>query len=73
MKYFCTRSPYDEWRSGAATSSKHDKGNPPPRISSREVMPVDVIQVEGDAGEIRVPGSAVACFNAPLRLKEDMS
>lgn len=36
-------------------------------------MPVDVMQVEGDAGDIRVPGSAVACLTAPLRLKDDMA
>jgi hypothetical protein len=35
-------------------------------------MPVDVMQVEGDAGEIRVPGSADTCLSAPLRLNEDM-
>jgi hypothetical protein len=35
-------------------------------------MPVDVMQVEGDPGEILVPGSDDACLTAPLRLNEDM-
>lgn len=57
MKYFWTSSPYDECESGARMSSEEESGRPPPRISSRDGIPVDVIVVRGEAGEGRVPGS----------------
>lgn len=71
-KYFWTRIPYEEWKSGAATSNEHDRGKPPPRISSNDGIPVDVMTVEGDTGEERVPGYKFTSLADPLRLKEDM-
>ena len=37
------------------TSREHDKGRPPPRISSKEAMPDDVRMVEDENGDARVP------------------
>lgn len=58
--------------SGARTRREHDSGRPPPRMSSREGIPVDVIVVRDDAGDGFVPASPAGCFPVPLRLKEDI-
>lgn len=43
-------------------------------MSSKEVIPEDVLIVEDEAGETRVPGydSRLDCFAGSLRLKEDI-
>lgn len=53
----------------------HDKGNPPPKISSREGIPVEVMVVEDEVGHGRVPEyeGSVGDFAEPFLLKEDMS
>lgn len=63
--------------SGAAKTREHDSGSPPPRMSSREETPEDVIRLELDAGEMRVPGKTVRDVvgllpEVVLRLKEDI-
>lgn len=42
--------------SGAAITREQERGRPPPRRSSRDVMPVEVITVDVEDGERRVPG-----------------
>lgn len=51
-------------------SEEHDSGNPPPRTSSREGIPVDVINVEIDEGEYRVPAGKVICFDDVFLLND---
>lgn len=53
-------------------NEEHDKGNPPPSMSSRDGMPVDVIMVDSDDGDRRVPRGIVGCFEVVFLLKEDM-
>ena len=72
IKYFWTRSPYDEWWSGAAISSEHERGNPPPSMSSKEGIPVDIKVVEDAPGNDLAPAWVNACFAVALRLKEDI-
>lgn len=55
-----------------AISNEQDKGNPPPKISSSDGIPVDMMVVEDDEGDVRVPGRRTVCLPAALRLKEDM-
>jgi hypothetical protein len=50
----------------------HDKGSPPPSMSSKEGMPVDVRSVEDDDGHGRVPDGKFACLELIFRLNEDM-
>lgn len=71
-KYLMTRSPYAECTSGARTRSEHERGRPPPKMSSREGMPVDVIVVAGDPGHGRVPGGWGGCFDVIRLLNADM-
>lgn len=59
--------------SGAKMSEEQDKGNPPPSMSSRDGMPVDVIVVGRDDGDRRVPGCILGCFEVVFLLKEDMA
>lgn len=62
IKYFCTSSPYAECRSGARTRSEQLSGKPPPRMSSKEGMPVEVMKladVDDELGEYHVPGGSV--------------
>jgi len=44
-------------------------------MSSREVIPVDVLMVEDEAGEARVPvyDLKLDCLDESLRLKDDIS
>lgn len=51
--------------------SEQDIGRPPPRISSRDGIPVDVSKVDGDDGDGLVPTGSSALAPA-FRLKEDM-
>ena len=53
-------------------SEEQDKGNPPPSMSSRDGMPVDVIMVDRDDGDRRVPGDILGCLEVVFLLKEDM-
>jgi hypothetical protein len=49
------------------------KGNPPPRMSSRDGIPVEVIVVDCDDGNLRVPTDRTGCLGVDFRLKEDMA
>jgi hypothetical protein len=55
------------------TSREQDSGNPPPRISSKEAMPVEVRIVEDENGEARVPGGRPTVLELATLLKVDMS
>lgn len=52
---------------------EQDKGSPPPRISSSEDIPVEVIMVEVENGERRVPWGRFARPEGILRLKDDIA
>jgi len=54
------------------TSREEDRGRPPPRISSKEAMPVDVRTVEDENGEARVPVWTPAVIEFDFLLKVDM-
>jgi len=54
------------------TSREQDNGNPPPRMSSRDGMPVEVMVVASDDCDTRVPGGRVGYFDVVFLLKEDM-
>ena len=54
-------------------SREQDKGNPPPRMSSRDGIPVEVIVVASDDGDTRVPRGRLGCFEVDFLLKEDMA
>lgn len=58
--------------SGAMTSKEHDKGKPPPRMSSKEAMPDDVRMVEDENGEARVPARWSTALELVFLLKVDM-
>jgi hypothetical protein len=58
--------------SGAMTSREHDKGRPPPRMSSKEAMPDEVRMVEDENGEARVPGRWSTVLEIVFLLKVDM-
>jgi hypothetical protein len=51
---------------------EHESGRPPPKRSSKDGIPVDVMTV-GEPGTSLVPGSAAPCFVVTLRLNEDMT
>ena len=51
--------------------SEQDKGRPPPRMSSREGIPVDVSRVIGDEGDDFIPAGNSG-LDAVFLLKEDM-
>jgi hypothetical protein len=58
--------------SGAMTSKEHDKGRPPPRMSSKEAMPDDVKMVEDENGDGRVPTRWSTVLDIVFLLKVDM-
>lgn len=58
--------------SGAMTSREHDKGRPPPRMSSKEAIPDDVRIVEGENDEARVPARWSTVLDLDFLLKVDM-
>ena len=66
-----TRFPYAECKSGASARAEHERGRPPPKISSREGIPVDVRNVDGEDGEGRVPTGASVLIPVFL-LNEDI-
>ena len=47
-------------------------GRPPPSMSSSDGIPTDVIVVEGEVGDGRVPGSVCVGLLEPLRLNDDI-
>ena len=71
-KYLMTSSPYAECDSGARVRREQERGKPPPKISSREGMPVEVRIVVGDPGEGRVPGGSGCCFDVVRLLNADI-
>lgn len=59
--------------SGAMASREHDKGRPPPRMSSKDAMPDDVRMVEDENGEGRVPARWSTVLDLVFLLKDDMA
>ena len=53
-------------------SCKQVRGNPPPNMSSKEGIPVEVIEIEEDPGRNLVPARFPACFDDVFRLKDDI-
>jgi len=54
------------------TSREHDKGRPPPRMSSKEAIPDDVRVVQDENGEARVPTGLSTVLELAFLLKVDM-
>ena len=54
-------------------SCEHVRGSPPPRMSSSDGIPVEVVYVDVEPGCIRVPRGCVGCFEVTRRLNEDMT
>lgn len=71
-KYFKTRLPYAECKSGASTKSVVDNGIPPPRMSSKDGMPEDVRNVDDKKEDVFDPVGTFSILAVALLLKEDM-
>lgn len=53
-------------------SCEHVKGNPPPRMSSKEGIPVEVIKTDEDPGRNFVPEGFSTSFEDVFRLNDDI-
>lgn len=54
------------------TSRQQERGRPPPKTSSREGIPVEMVVTELNAGDVRVPGTGKVALLVTFRLKEDI-